>query len=377
MFFINNLEINNLQKSPIFLLAPLDWGIGHATRLIPIISALLSKDCKIIIAADGHAGSLLKQEFPQIEFVFLKGYKVSYSKHKKYLPIKIFFQIPHILFSIYKEHLWLKKVVKKYLINAVISDNRFGLYHAQIPCVYITHQLLIKTNNQNSERFLQRIHNFFIKKYTQCWVPDFGGINNIAGQLSHPVNNLPLNVKYIGGLSRFNKIISFQQKYDLLIILSGPEPQRTMFESLLLDQLVQFEGEVLFVRGLPKQDNEINFTLKNKQNILIKNHLAAIELNKAIEQSALIISRSGYTTIMDLLKLQKKAILVPTPGQTEQEYLACHLMNQKIFYKIEQDKFILDKAILAANGFNYTTTTFNMEIYKEVVYSFIEDLDAQ
>jgi len=366
-----------LQKSPIILLAPLDWGIGHATRLIPIINTLLSKDCKVIIAADGHTESLLKQEFPQIEFIFLKGYKVNYSKQKKYLPLKIFFQIPNILLSICKEHFWLKKVVKKYLINAVISDNRFGLCHTQIPCVYITHQLLIKTNNHNSERFLQRIHNFFIKKYTQCWVPDFGGVNNIAGQLSHPADNLPLNVKYIGGLSRFNKMISLQQKYDLLIILSGPEPQRTIFESLLLDQLMQFEGKVLFVRGLPMYDNNINITLKNKHNILIKNHLTAVELNKAIEQSALIISRSGYTTIMDLIKLQKKAILVPTPGQTEQEYLACHLMNQNLFYQIVQGKFILDKAIQAAAVFNYAATIFNMEMYKEVVYLFIEDLEAQ
>lgn len=357
------------------LIAPLDWGLGHATRNIPLIMSLLDKGCTVIIAADGAIKALLQHEFPNVTFLALRGYKIKYSKRKSWFLLKIAFQVPGILLSIYREHQWLKKTVKNYSINAVISDNRFGMYYSGIPSVYITHQLLIKTGNNFSEKLASKFHVWVIKKYTYCWVPDFEGTQNIAGQLSHP-SNIPANVKYIGCLSRFERHKRVSLKYDLLILLSGPEPQRSIFEKLLLFQLQQFDGDVLLVRGQPGIDVALFHPTGISDNIQIKNHLTLKELNLAIEQAKIVICRSGYTTVMDLIKLQKKAILVPTPGQTEQEYLGMYLMHQKLFYCVQQDEFLLNEVLRKANGFSFLSGDYDMKQYKKNIHQFVQSIDA-
>ncbi len=358
------------------MVIPLDWGLGHATRCVPVIRALLANGCEVLIAAEGATESLLKHEFQQLRFIPLTGYRISYSKNKYWLPFKIIAQTPRILMRIYKEHQWLKRNVKIHSITAIIADNRFGLYHSTLPSVYITHQLLIKTGNPFTEKVAQKMHYWFIKNYSFCWVPDFEGANNIAGELSHP-GDRPKNVVYIGGLSRFEKKEAVEKSFDLLLLISGPEPQRSIFESLLLKQVEKFEGKSLLVRGLPNITavHEKDFEEKNNHhNLTIKNHLAAEELNAVIRQSELVVCRSGYTTIMDLIKLNKKAILVPTPGQTEQEYLADHLMQQQIFYTVSQQHFNLGKALTAAADFSFVIPSFDMEQYKKKIQQFLQSL---
>jgi len=280
------------------------------------------------------------------------------------------------LLRIYREHQWIKRVVKDYAIDAIIADNRFGVYHSGVKSVYITHQLLIKTGRDFAEKIAQRIHFWFIKKYSFCWVPDFETKENIAGELSHSAIH-PSNIKYIGCLSRFEKKEIVSKKYDLMLLISGPEPQRSIFEQILLVQLQNFEGTVLLVRGLPgikeKEEKILGENLQ-KPTLIIKNHLPSDELNVAILQSKLVISRSGYTTIMDLVKLGQKAILVPTPGQTEQEYLARHLMSQQYFYATSQDGFILTDALKQAGAFPTSIPAFDMELYKKVVGEFVQSL---
>ena len=361
-------DFNKTYKQPVILVAPLSWGLGHATRCIPIINELIVEGCTVMIAAEGAVEKLLITEFPELKILPLVGYDIKYSRNKFWLPIKIALQIPKILLAINSEHRWLKKAVEQYKIDAVISDNRYGLFHNAIPSVFITHQLLIKIGNRFSERISQKINYYFIKKYTECWVPDFARSNNISGDLAHPTI-LPENEKYIGCLSRFKKSDAIEKIYDLLILISGPEPQRTIFEDLLLDQLQSFTGNVLFVRGLPE-----NNSLKKVKNESIKmvDHLPASEMNEAIQQSKLVISISGYTTIMDLIKLQQKAILIATPGQTEQEYLAQHLNKQKIFYCIEQNKFVLKDAIEKA--FPPVIIEGDMEQYKKRIEVFVKSL---
>jgi uncharacterized protein (TIGR00661 family) len=362
-----------LKKNNI-LVVPLDWGLGHATRCIPIIQALLENNCKVYIAAENATRSLLENEFPQCNFLPIKGYRIRYSRQKFLLPIKMAVQLPRILLRSFQEHRWLKKAVNQFSIDAVIADNRFGLFHSTIPSVYITHQLLIKTGNRFSEKILQKIHRWIIKKYTHCWVPDFEGNENIAGELSHPIKS-PSNVQYVGCLSRFSFNLPPTKKYDLLLLLSGPEPQRTIFEKLLLSQLKNFDGKVMLVRGLPQIDEE----QKNKDQIFkasslltIENHLTAAQLNEVILQSELVIARSGYTTIMDLIKIRKKAILVPTPGQTEQEYLAEYLMKKKYFYSVTQHDFVLSDSLKLAADFNFVLPNFEMDQYKKIANQFVQ-----
>jgi uncharacterized protein (TIGR00661 family) len=363
-------KFNISAHKPRILVAPLEWGLGHATRCVPIINELLQLDCEVLIAAEKEAEALLKKEFPQLLFLSLRGYRMKYSRKKLWLPLKLLVQFPKIARSIYNEHRWLKKTVKEQNIDAVLSDNRFGLYHSSIPCIYITHQLSIETGSRLSKWLAQKLHYYFINRYTACWVPDAAGVANLAGKLSHPKKMPAVPVEYLGPLSRFEKI-GAEKKYDLLICLSGPEPQRTIFEELLFDQLKGYTGNVLFIRGLPG-----NTSVKQNDNVAIKiiNHLSAAELNIAIEQAELVISRSGYTTVMDLVKLQQKAVLVPTPGQKEQEYLADILMQQKIFYCIEQKDFSLSAALKEAAKFPFQYPGIEQDLYKKIISAFIQSL---
>jgi uncharacterized protein (TIGR00661 family) len=363
-------NFNNHTGSPRVLIAPLDWGLGHATRCIPIIYELLANGCEVIVAAEKRTKSLLIKEFPELVFLSLEGYEIQYSHTSSLLPLKFFMQFPKLVLSIYKEHQWLKKAIKKYKVDAVISDNRFGFYNVAVPCIYITHQLFIKTSNDFTEKIAQKIHYWFIKKYSYCWVPDFEEEINIAGELSH-LQKKQLEIIYLGCLSRFKKRPLVEKKYKLAIILSGPEPQRTIFENLLLQQLKAYKESTLFVRGLP---GDISIKQNNQANINITNHLPSEELGIAIQQSDLVISRSGYTTIMDLIKLQQKAIFIPTPGQTEQEYLAKHLSFQKMFLYFNQQYFNLIEAIDEAENFIFNPACFDMEQYKSVVYKFVQSL---
>ncbi|MBX2931508.1 MAG: glycosyl transferase family 28 [Chitinophagaceae bacterium] len=335
------------------LVAPLDWGLGHATRCIPIIQTLLNNGYTVIIAATGKQKILLQQEFPSITFIELKGYQISYSKSKFFLPLKIITQIPTILSAIRYEHQWLKKVVEQYHIDLVISDNRYGLYHSTKPCVFITHQLTIKMPFYWLEKLVQKINYRFINQFSACWVPDFEGENNLAGVLSHPQKMPTTPVHYIGLLSRFSTQEVSEIKYDYCIVLSGPEPQRTILEEKILAAIDTVKATILLVRGKP-DSQEIFSTPKH---ITIKNHLANKELNIAMQQSNYIICRSGYTTVMEVLSLQKKSILIPTPGQTEQEYLAKKLMQQQWCYSVEQQYFSLQQIISTAENNEYDLPT--------------------
>lgn len=349
-------------------MAPLEWGLGHATRCIPIIKELINNNCEVYIAAEGATFSLLKREFPGVTFLSFMGYRMKYSRKKYLLPLKILAQFPKIIYTIYKEHQWLKKMVKEYKLDAVISDNRFGMYNSNISSIYITHQLLIKTGNAFTEKIARRIHYFFINKYHECWVPDFE-VNGLAGELSHS-KKLFKKIKYIGALSRL-ELNAAEKKYELLISISGPEPQRTIFEKQVLNDLESFMGTVLFIRGLPDNNEEIKF---ENDLVEIKNHLSAREFNEAILQSDMIISRCGYTTVMDLVKLKKKAILIPTPGQTEQEYLAKYLMEKKLFYTDSQQNFNLHTSLEEAKTFPFIIPAYNMEEYKKVIAEFVQSL---
>jgi uncharacterized protein (TIGR00661 family) len=329
------------------LMAPLDWGLGHATRCIPIINELLSKGFEVIIAAEGPVKVLLKQEFSKIEYLPLKGYNISYSNTRLGLFGKIIRQIPRILHSISYEKRWLNEILKKKKIDIVISDNRFGLHNKKIYSIFITHQLLIKA--PLFQHWLQKINYHFINKFDECWVPDFKGHPHLAGELSHPKKMPSTPLRYIGWLSRFEKEEE-KEPTHLLILLSGPEPQRSLLEEKILGQLENFSSPVLLVRGLPGNKSSVT----SNQNIKYANHLPAKELKEAILHSSFIIARSGYSTVMDLLKLQKKTILIPTPGQLEQEYLGRYLLQKQLAFSISQKNFDLEKVLEAANTFSYS-----------------------
>ena len=323
------------------LVAPLDWGIGHATRCIPIIKKLISHNYEVIIAADCRPMHLLRTEFPELEMIRFSGYNI---KYPKYLPmiISMLLQLPKLILGIKKEHSILNQIIEDYSIDGVISDNRYGLNSNKAPTAFITHQLKIQ-----STYFSEIIQNFnykYINKFDACWIMDDKKIN-LAGNLSKP-NMLPNNTSYIGIQSRFEKQEA-DKKYNFLAIVSGPEPQRTILEKGLIKSLKGRKEKSLIVLGKPEEK-----TSYKVGNLTIKSHLNAKDLNTTILQSELIICRPGYSTIMDLAKLEKKAFFIPTPGQTEQEYLAANFKQNGICYSQKQANFDFEKAITESKKFS-------------------------
>ncbi|MCF8258731.1 MAG: glycosyltransferase [Flavobacteriales bacterium] len=316
------------------LIAPLDWGLGHATRCIPLIRHILELGHEPVIAAEGRPLALLREEFPDQEFIHFRGYEISYPEGRG-MVWKMGVAAPRIIRRIEEEHHELQAIIQQYRIDAVISDNRFGLYSDKVPCAYITHQVMIKA--PFFEGFLHGLHRRYMERYTEVWVPDHA-TNGLSGDLGHK-HPLPPTGRYIGPLSRFQSGDSDMVR-DILVLISGPEPQRTRFENIVLKQLETFEGTAMAVLGTPEFKTERTDGRGHR----IVPHLPAAQLEQAVRESRLVISRSGYSTIMDLSVLGKRAVFVPTPGQTEQEYLGkmFHASGQHLL--MPQRHFDLGKA---------------------------------
>lgn len=317
------------------LVAPLNWGLGHATRCIPIIRGLLQQQLTPVIASDGIALDLLKKEFPELETIELPAYNIRYSKKGYWFKLKLLKDSPKLMNAVNAEKKLIKSIVETHNIDGIISDNRLGIYNKQVPSVFITHQLQVLSGN--TTWLSTKLHQKVISKFDECWVPDTNGEPNLSGKLGH-TNHYFIPTKYIGPLSRFTKS-EVDSKYDVMVLLSGPEPQRTMLEEKLLVELKGYNGKVLFVKGVVENEQ----TVTESDGMTIYNFMTSDLLEKALNESKMVLSRSGYTTIMDLAKLGKKAFFIPTPGQFEQEYLAKRLTDLGLVPSCKQDDFTLDK----------------------------------
>lgn len=353
------------------LVCPLDWGLGHATRCIPVINELLRQDAEVVIAADKRPLELLKQEFPQLQFIVFPGYDISYPENGS-MVFKMAFSIPEILRKIRQEKTLLKEIIGNEKIDGVVSDNRYGLGIADVPSVLILHQLMIKS--PFGEKLLHKITLNYIRSFSFCWVPDFAGKNNLSGDLAHKFP-LPENASFIGPLSRFSGMLKHEnaeKKYELLVVISGPEPQRTVFEKKVLNQLEELNLKTLVVLGKPEQ----NPSRQNLKKTEIVSHLNATELYEAIQDSELVLTRPGYSTIMDLAVMQKKAVFVPTPGQTEQEYLGKLFHEKGIQLCVKQNELNISRAIAEAKnlkGFGELTAE---NLLSEKVKQFLEKCEV-
>ncbi|TCK65142.1 putative glycosyltransferase [Winogradskyella wandonensis] len=323
------------------LIAPLYWGLGHATRCIPIINALITHGFEPVIASDGGALELLRKEFPKLKSFELPSYNISYPKKGNSFKWKVLTSSPHILKTIKRENAIIKTLVETEHIDGIISDNRFGVRHPSVPSIYITHQL--KVLSGKTTWLSSKWHQDIIKKFDECWVPDFGGDANLSGILGH-IKKPTFSIKYIGALSRFKKE-KRPETIDILAVLSGPEPQRTQFEEKLINLFKKGNKQITLVRGIVEDQQKIT----KIGEIVLYNFMTTDELQNTINSSKLLVSRSGYTTIMDLAKLQKKVVFIPTPGQYEQLYLAKMLSDKKIAPAFSQDSFSLSDLKWEAN----------------------------
>ncbi|MBA3900775.1 MAG: glycosyltransferase [Bacteroidetes bacterium] len=352
-----------MEKKTRILVCPLDWGLGHATRCVPIIRELIKQNAEVIIAADNRALYFLEKEFPELQAIKFHGFNVRYASKGNML-LKMGLSVPGFLFNILKENRKLKSIIHQHEIDGVISDNRFGLWNKRVPCIYLTHQVSIISPVLGT--FINKINRFFISNYTECWIPDNPGKENLSGKLSGRKNK-PANAIFIGPLSRFNavNIMDKPKKYDLAVILSGPEPQRTIFETKVIQELKQKALKAAIIKGVTENDESYKIG-----NIDIFSHLGSNEFQAIIEESEVIISRPGYSTLMDLAVLNKKAVFVPTPGQTEQEYLGKYLAGKGMGIYIKQEKFSLDSLFLNDLKLNPVRLT-SISVLKERVSEFL------
>ncbi|MBK8341516.1 MAG: glycosyl transferase family 28 [Flavobacteriales bacterium] len=335
------------------LVAPLDWGLGHAARCVPVVNALLEAGAVPVLGADGGPLALLREEFPGLAHVRIPGVPVRYARGKSQL-WSMARQFPAMVHSVRAEKAQFDRLRQQLRLDAVISDQRFGIRSAELPSVLITHQVFPFT--PFAQGALRQLNLRHITRFDRCWVMDEAASPGLAGALSHGPS-LPTNARYIGAISRFAPEGASSQvpRHRIVAVISGPEPQRTLLEGILLGQLQGIEGRHLLVQGLPAQPVD-----RQNGNVRVVSHLTGEALRQTLLGADLIVSRSGYTTLMDLAAIGRSALIIPTPGQQEQEYLGRLHMRSGRFQVQEQGDIDLRAALSVDRGYAPATTASSL-----------------
>jgi UDP-N-acetylglucosamine transferase subunit ALG13 len=316
---------------------------------VPLIRHLLEEGHQVTVAGNESQRRFIEESFAGIKTIHLEGYNVRYSSTYSGFLLTLLSQLPRLLRTIRHEREWLEQQVKEHGFDGIISDNRYGLYHGTVPSVIITHQLQVQTGiGSFADQLTRQQHYSYLQRFSQCWIPDVPGKTNLGGTLSHPAV-LPAHTKYIGLLSQMHQRETATDGTHLLVLLSGPEPQRSLLSDIIWQQLQDYTGAVVFVEGSSNVPSREHIP----ENISYHKRLTQQQLQPLIENASMVICRSGYSSLMDLLMLRRKAILIPTPGQTEQEYLAKHLQAQGVFLTMPQKSFVLADALHAAADFPF------------------------
>lgn len=327
------------------LIAPLDWGLGHATRCMPLIDLLIQKKQQVIIAGNGDSFYLLKEQYPQLTFHELPGYNISYAVGKN-ASVHALFQTPKILKTITAENKTIAELIQKEKVDLIISDNRYGVRNDNIKSIFICHQIALQSpkSMQFMNPIFLKLHLRQIHKFDALWIPDEEENNNLSGKLSHGIS-FKIPHTFIGIQSRFSNFIKTASfidavEFDVLIVLSGPEPQRTFLENELKNKFRNRPEKVLLIQGKTEKQSRTE-----ENNIITVSYLNTNDLFTALQKAKVIICRSGYSTIMDLAVLGKKAILIPAEGQTEQEFLAETLAQKGFAIECKQDTLDIEIAL--------------------------------
>lgn len=328
------------------LLAPLDWGLGHTSRCVPLIRFLKGLGHEPILAGNEEQRSYYEQEFPGIRQLPLEGYNITYARSGSGFAARIARQVPGIVRTVRREHEWLLRTAQKEKIEGIISDNRYGLYHPSVPSVIMTHQLQVRTGlGAGADGLFRRLHYRFLEKFGRCWVVDTEEAPGLSGTLAHPARLPRMPLSYLGWLSHLDvpAVTGREPDYDLLVLLSGPEPQRGMLSDMIWKQLDNTTLRVCFVEGSRQAPQR-----EGHDRLHWHRRVGSASLQELLAASALVLCRSGYSTVMDLAAFGKKGIFIPTPGQTEQEYLARLLSGQGVGVVCSQKAFVLEEVLSQA-----------------------------
>ena len=317
--------MNRLEhiKGKTIYYAVLNWGLGHASRSSVIIQQLIHNN-KIILFSSGNALNYLKQMFPNVNCINMNCPEITYPKGKS-LWFSMLKQKSKFNTILKQEQKSVTMHIDSELESAlIISDNCYGFYHCKVKSILLTHQLNIKS--PFFQNYLQKKIRSLFYPFHEIWIPDFEGEKNLAGELSHPAfSKIPCH--YINPISNYKSLAPTAIRFEYCAIISGPEKQRTIFENEVIRFFTNKKSPCLLIRGITENKKlELNIP----SHITVINFAAGSTLIEMVNKSSIIICRSGYSSIMDLYSCQKKCILYPTPGQTEQEYLyRKHFKNTK------------------------------------------------
>lgn len=358
------------------LLSPLSWGLGHAMRDIPIIKILLAHDHDVTIAAWGNALVALKQEFPQCRFIQFEDYSSPYSAGRLFLP-KFFLYLPVLLKAVSQERRNLARILTKDHYDLIISDNRIGAYSSSVPSLFITHQLHYHMPFAlwPVELFALRINTYLHQKYDRIIVPDNPpGHMSLAGKLARPGSAETRSRAFFSGILSSIQKRDGVKDLDYLVLISGPEPQRTKLEEILLPSIHELDGKSVVLLGSPQRKSE----MPGSDACTVRTYVSNEEKVQLMNRAKFVICRSGYTTMMELAELQKKkGLFIPTPGQTEQEYLSWYYQKQGWFHSQSQYRLNFAEDIAVARGYtgfpDMPTTEENVHrLYNDLLGGYLE-----
>lgn len=358
------------------LVAPLNWGLGHAMRDIPVIKALLERGHDVTIAAYGNALTALQREFPSCRFIEFEDYPSPYSSGRFFLP-KLAVYFPTLLRAVARERKDAERIISRSHYDLVISDNRLGVYSSKVPSLFITHQLHfhLPAYLWPVELYASALNRFHHSKFDRVILPDNPpGLLSLAGKLSRPdTDSSRARVFFAGILSNTPKL-DVAADLDYLVQISGPEPQRTRLEEILLPVAQELDGNSVILLGSPQRKPEITVS----GNCSIRTYVSSEEKAILMNRAKFVICRSGYTTMMELAELKKKAgLFIPTPGQTEQEYLSWYYEQKGWFFSKSQYDLDLPADIRTARkyaGFPAMPSTREnvRRLYDELLAGYLE-----
>jgi UDP:flavonoid glycosyltransferase YjiC (YdhE family) len=345
------------------LFCPLDWGLGHASRDIPLMRSLIKQGYKVVLASSTPLKALLEQSIPELIFEKFEGPLITYSKNR-FLILKLLTKLPEWLLWFKREKNIISRLVDKHKPYCIISDNRYGARHPKVKSIIITHQLSPKLPStfKWAESLVNKIVVRLVCKFDECWIPDFPQGQSLAGDLVHKYL-LPKNARLIGPISRFmdeTPDLCMAESYRQMALLSGPEPQKSMLKKMISRKFGETSEKSLIVSGNP--ESNLNEGVNPFPNITTLPHLDQGRLRTLILETPMLICRSGYSTIMDLYFLNKSAVIIPTPGQTEQEYLAQYHSNKHLaLSQHDFSKLSMSELSSALDAFRHQKNTIHQK----------------
>jgi len=303
----------------------LNWGLGHASRSVPLIKVLLNQGNDLHICSDGLAFELLKAELSSSQLYELPSLRIHYNKQS--MVSNMLSQLPHLMNHYRADIKAIQTLEKKIKPDIIIADHRYGTRHKNCHSIFLGHQLSILNPDFTNQGLASTINAKLINRFDEIWVPDIAD-QTFSGRLSSN-EKIKRPIHFIGPLSRFNRVPNTNKQYDILAVLSGPEPNRTNLEARIFEQMKELDGRFAIVSGIP--DSKITSTSRIEVfGLQVKSDLQAL-----CNRSKRFVGRAGYSTIMDMCALGLPSLLMPTPGQTEQLYLSHHIHDHQFQFCTE------------------------------------------